>query len=153
MDIKSTVHCIYTCFQQSLLKQNIYGVSTRSIANFFILLTCVNFKIENLTRTLCREKKEEIWLSPMTKAPTPTEMSKGQSDNKVTNKTILNRPLKFKLSNCIWLESVPSHRTEISTNHDYVWVKGVTLGRLVTAALGALYHKREKYHSDRTISV
>ena len=27
------------------------------------------------------EKKEEIWLSPMTKAPIPTEMSKGQSDN------------------------------------------------------------------------
>ena len=27
------------------------------------------------------EKKEEIRLSPMTKAPTPTEMSKGQSDN------------------------------------------------------------------------
>ena len=25
-----------------------------------------------------RDKKEEIWLSPMTKAPTPTEMSKGQ---------------------------------------------------------------------------
>ena len=28
-----------------------------------------------------QEKKEEIWLSPMTKTPTPTEMSKGQSDN------------------------------------------------------------------------
>ena len=28
-----------------------------------------------------QEKKEEICLSPMTKAPTPTEMSKGQSDN------------------------------------------------------------------------
>ena len=28
-----------------------------------------------------KEKKEEIWLSPMTKAPTPEEMSKGQSDN------------------------------------------------------------------------
>ena len=28
-----------------------------------------------------RDKKEEIWLSPMTKAPTPTEMSKGQSEN------------------------------------------------------------------------
>ena len=28
-----------------------------------------------------QEKKEEIWLSSMTKAPTPTEMSKGQSDN------------------------------------------------------------------------
>ena len=30
---------------------------------------------------ICKEKKEEIWLSPMTKAHTPTEMSKGQSDN------------------------------------------------------------------------
>ena len=29
----------------------------------------------------CKDKKEEIWPSPMTKAPTPTEMSKGQSDN------------------------------------------------------------------------
>ena len=29
----------------------------------------------------CHEKKEEIWLSPMTKAPTPTEMSKRLSDN------------------------------------------------------------------------
>ena len=28
-----------------------------------------------------KDKKEEIWPSPMTKAPTPTEMSKGQIDN------------------------------------------------------------------------
>ena len=45
----------------------------------------------NITRSLietCRtalsthkDKKEEIWPSPMTKAPTLTEMSKGQSDN------------------------------------------------------------------------
>ena len=34
-----------------------------------------------VTLFLYKEKKEEIWLSPMTKAPTPTEMSKGQSDN------------------------------------------------------------------------
>ena len=27
------------------------------------------------------DKKEEIWPSPMTKAPIPTEMSKGQSSN------------------------------------------------------------------------
>ena len=33
------------------------------------------------TKEQLQEKKEEIWLSPMTKAPTPTEMSKGQSDN------------------------------------------------------------------------
>ena len=29
----------------------------------------------------CSKKKEEIWLSPMTKAPTPAELSKGQNDN------------------------------------------------------------------------
>ena len=28
-----------------------------------------------------QEKKEEIWLSPITKAPTPTEKSKKQRDN------------------------------------------------------------------------
>ena len=33
-----------------------------------------------------KEKKEEIWLSPMTKAPTPTELPKGQSD-KTNNAT------------------------------------------------------------------
>ena len=27
------------------------------------------------------EKKEEMWLSPMIKDPTPAEMSKGQSEN------------------------------------------------------------------------
>ena len=32
------------------------------------------------------EKKEDIWLSPMSKAATPTEMSKEQSDN--TNNAI-----------------------------------------------------------------
>ena len=30
---------------------------------------------------ICKEKKEEIWLSPVTKAPTPTEKSKKQCDN------------------------------------------------------------------------
>ena len=35
-----------------------------------------------------QEEKEEIWLSSMIKAPTPTEMSKGQNDNTInaTNK-------------------------------------------------------------------
>ena len=28
-----------------------------------------------------KDKKEEIWPSPMTKAPTPKEMAKGQGDN------------------------------------------------------------------------
>ena len=39
--------------------------------------------IEHLQRVwhAYKDKKEEIWPSPMTKVPTPTEMSKGQSDN------------------------------------------------------------------------
>ena len=39
------------------------------------------------------EKKEEIWLSPMTKAPTPAKMSKGQSDNtnNATKTSIIQR--------------------------------------------------------------
>ena len=42
------------------------------------------------------EKKEEIWLSPMTKAPTPTEMSKRQSDNtnNATKKLQQNKKLQ-----------------------------------------------------------
>ena len=38
---------------------------------------------------LPRRKKEEIWLSPMTKAPTPTEKSKKHRDN------IKNAPKNF----------------------------------------------------------
>ena len=37
--------------------------------------------MEFITTNSSKKKKEEIWLSPMTKAPTPTEMSKGQNDN------------------------------------------------------------------------
>ena len=34
--------------------------------------------------TIVKEKKEEIWLSPMTEAPTPKEKSKKQHDNTKT---------------------------------------------------------------------
>ena len=51
------------------------------------------------------EKREEIWLSPMTKVPTPAEMSKGQSDNtnnakkKVDYKAIADRLRTVSWSN------------------------------------------------------
>ena len=38
--------------------------------------------------TIYKDKKEEIWLSPMTKAPTPTEMSKGQWQHKQRHKKV-----------------------------------------------------------------
>ena len=44
------------------------------------------------------EKKEEILLSPMTKAPTPTEKSKKQCDNtKTPPKTSITQPLQTDL--------------------------------------------------------
>ena len=41
---------------------------------------------------LFKQKKEDIWLSPITKAPTPTEKSKKQRDNTKT-------PPKYRLHN------------------------------------------------------
>ena len=48
------------------------------------LIVTLNKQFNSTQQTLSIEyidKKEEIWPSPMTKAPIPTEMSKGQSDN------------------------------------------------------------------------
>ena len=53
------------------------------------------------TKPSLEHKKEEIWLSPMTKAPKPTEMSKGQSDN--TN----NATKKFENKVFIFLNVMP----------------------------------------------
>ena len=48
---------------------------------------------QNVTQNVhLQEKKEDIWLSPMTKAPTPTEKSKKQSNNTKT-------PPKIRLHN------------------------------------------------------
>ena len=43
-------------------------------------------KLKGTKNSIVKEKKAEIWLSPMTKAHTPTEMSQGQSD-KTNNAT------------------------------------------------------------------
>ena len=49
-----------------------------------------------------QEKKEEIWLSPMTKAPTPTEKSKKQCDNtKTPPKTSITQRLRIELGRSV----------------------------------------------------
>ena len=49
-------------------------------------------------RIVKSEKKEEIWLSPMTKAPIPTEESKKQPDNtKTPPKTSIVQRLRTDL--------------------------------------------------------
>ena len=47
------------------------------------------------------EKKEEIWLSPMTKTPTPAEMSKGQSDNITPQKSSITQRLRTDLERSV----------------------------------------------------
>ena len=72
---------------------------------------------------LQKEKKKEIWLSPMTKAPKPTEKSKKQVDNtKTPPKTSITQRLRTDLgrsvgvtiaTQLVWLNrftgSQPSH--------------------------------------------
>ena len=55
------------------------AINYKQIKNKYMYLYFV--LVPTMTNYVFCEKKEEIWLSPMTKAPTPTEMSKGKSDN------------------------------------------------------------------------
>ena len=53
-------------------------------------------------KTIEKEKKEEIWLSPVTKAPTPTEKSKKQRDNiKNATKTFITQRLRTDLGRSV----------------------------------------------------
>ena len=53
------------------------------------------------------EKKEEIWLSPVTKTPTPTEQSKKQRDNiKTPPKTLITQLLRTDLGRSVGVTAV-----------------------------------------------
>ena len=53
------------------------------------------------------EKKEEIWLSPVTKTPTPTEQSKKQRDNmKTPPKTLITQLLRTDLGRPVGVTAV-----------------------------------------------
>ena len=56
---------------------------------------------------ICKEKKEEIWLIPVTKAPTPTEKSKKQCDNiKNTTKNFDYTTIADRLRMVSWSKAV-----------------------------------------------
>ena len=80
------------------------------------------FSSPMLSRLSDKDKKEEIWPSPMTKAPTPTEMSKGQSDKQTTpQKSSIKQRLRTDLGRSVgvttatqlvwltWFTGPPSH--------------------------------------------
>ena len=66
---------------------------------------------------LSKRKRKEIWLSPMTKAHTPTEMSKGQSDN-INNatKSSITQRLRTDLGRSVG----------VTTATQLVWFTGFT---------------------------
>ena len=56
----------------------------------------------DISKVPIQEKKEEIWLSPMTKAPTPTVKSKMQYDNtKAPPKTSITQGLRTNLGRSV----------------------------------------------------
>ena len=59
-----------------------------------------------------REKKEKIWLSPMTKVPTPIEKSKKQRDHiKNATRNFNYRTIADRISTVRWSNS--SHPTDV----------------------------------------
>ena len=63
-----------------------------------------------------RDKKEEIWLSPMAKAPTPTEIARGQSDN--TN-NVRKKSIKQQLQTDL------GRSVGVTTATQLVWLTGL----------------------------
>ena len=87
--------------RQKLCKPEIIFKSTQ--VNFFYSKNMMSFLnyVTAMLRDLSawhssyNEKNEEIWLSPMTKAPTPTEKAKKQCENTQTPpKTSISQPLR-----------------------------------------------------------
>ena len=64
-----------------------------------------------MNREFCdEEKKKEIWLSPMTKAPSPTEKSKKKWQHKNATKNFDNTAIADRLRTVSWDND--SHPTE-----------------------------------------
>ena len=72
------------------------------------------------------EKKKEIWLSPMTKAYTPTEMSYGQSDNTNNAKKSITQRLRTDLGRSVGV----TRATQLAW---LTWFKGPTFPLPATA--------------------
>ena len=81
-----------------------------------ILYIMEDAECDNLLKT---KKKEEVWPSPMTKAPTPTEMSKGQVTTQTTpQKSSIKQRLRTdlgrlvgvtKATQLVWLTGLRAH--------------------------------------------
>ena len=98
------------------LCQSVYSSAPVDLAELWI-------ELDTNSQLIQYNKEKEIWLSPMTKAPTPTEQSKKQRDNTQTPpKTSITQRLRTDLrrsvgvtiaTKLVWLNrftgSQPSH--------------------------------------------
>ena len=76
--------------------------------------------IQHSIRLVVREKKEEIWISPTTKAPIQTEISKGQRDN-------TNTSPKSSITQRLWTDQSDLGRSVgVITVTQLVWFTGFT---------------------------
>ena len=68
-----------------------------------LVVVCV-IDLHFMLEWYCFREREEIWLSSMTKAPTPTEKSKKQRDNiKTPSKTSITQRLRTDLGRSVWV--------------------------------------------------
>ena len=88
-------------------------------------------KYRQVSKMLFYEKKEEIWLSPVTKTPTPTEQSKKQRDNiKTPPKTLITQLLRTDLGRSVGVTAVTqlvwlNHTCKIFMEHFLFVLKGL----------------------------
>ena len=99
----------YQCRGNSLNSVAAHGparsYSNKSAAWFWAEVSSFVMTIKHFRmKTGIRDNKEEIWLSPMTKAPTPTEMSKGQSDNITPQKNSITQQLRMAIERASLVE-------------------------------------------------
>ena len=85
------------------------------MGNVYVLVHLISIKclIPLLKRPDIREK-EHIWLSPMTKAPTPTENSRKQSDSTTTPlKTSITKRLRIDLGRSVGVMTVTLQSSDV----------------------------------------
>ena len=138
LDLVISTYCNHVNGANCLIHINLCSESDLSPFLFSCILKEEQYKIAMILLCPVQEKKEEIWLCLMTKAHTPTEMSKGQSDN-INNatKSSITQRLRTDLgrsvgvttaTQLVWLTGLRAH---LPTNHNSRVIKRTYISKIV----------------------